>query len=221
MNTGILPNNGSRCNSSMYHNNSSNNEQESPGITVRTPEVADAAAMHQLAITSGLDENSEYSYMMVCHYFGRTSAIASVSGGAPEQVAGFVSGFLVPESPSELFVWQIAVSPEHRGMGIAGKMLDSLVNRLRPHGLNYVQATINPSNKASISTFSSLAGRLNCEMSNKVAFRPDQFSGEGHEAEVLYRIGPVKAAPKNFKDSPGASGEQSKSKRKTTAKGGT
>lgn len=155
-------------------------------VTFRPPTKADAAGMYALAARSGLDINSEYSYLMVSHYFHSTSTVA-VSDG---EVVGFVSGFRVPDSPSELFVWQIAVSPETRGQGIAKRMLTDLVTRLHPEGINYVQATINPSNKASIKTFSSLAGRLKCEISHEVVFSAESFSGEGHEEEVLYRIGP-------------------------------
>lgn len=142
--------------------------------------------MYRLAARSGLDINSEYSYLMVSHYFHSTSTVA-VSDG---EVVGFISGFRVPEAPAELFVWQIAVSPETRGQGIAKRMLTDLVTRLHPEGINYVQATINPSNEASIKTFNSLAGRLKCEISHEVVFSAESFSGEGHEEEVLYRIGP-------------------------------
>ena len=80
-----------------------------------------------------------------------------------------------------------------RGRGIASRMLDGLVERLADTGVTYVQATINPSNAASISTFSSLAERLGCEISNSVLFRSDQIPGSGHEEEVLYRVGPFVA----------------------------
>ena len=155
-------------------------------FNVRRPIVEDAAEMWRLANRAGLDVNSEYSYMMVCHFFASTSAVAK----ANDSVVGFVSGFRTLESPSELFIWQIAVSPEMRGCGVAGRMLDELVTRLRPTGLQYVQATINPSNEASIRTFTSLAGRLECEFNKSVLFHAEQFSGESHEEEVLYRIGP-------------------------------
>jgi L-2,4-diaminobutyric acid acetyltransferase len=160
-----------------------------PELTVRPPVLADAHAMHSLAFRCGLDLNSGYSYLMVCQYFHATSAVASVEG----RVAGFISGFRIPASPSELFVWQIAVSPGMRGRGMASRMLDGLVERLADTGVTYVQATINPSNAASISTFSSLAERLGCEISNSVLFRSDQIPGSGHEEEVLYRVGPFVA----------------------------
>ena len=169
-------------------------------ICVRPPVLDDAPAMHAMAARCGLDLNSEYSYLMVCQYFRATSAVA-VHGG---RVVGFVSGFLVPDSPSELFVWQVAVAPEMRGRGVAGTMLDSLTERLGPSGLNYVQATINPSNEASKRTFGSLAGRLRCEISHRVVFSAGHFSGEGHEEEVLYRIGPFRAPGNGGGESSGA-----------------
>jgi len=144
--------------------------------------------MHRLASECGLDVNSEYSYLMVCQYFKETSAVATHN----EEVAGFVSGFLVPDSPTELFIWQIAVSPRARGKGIASQMLDSLIERLRDRGVNYLQATINPSNEASKNAFVSLAGRLGAEVSHSVVFNSDHFGDRGHEEEVLYRIGPFK-----------------------------
>ena len=107
-------------------------KQPGPEYEVRNPVVADASEMYSMAKLCGLDVNSEYSYLMVCHYFSATSAVATDG----DRVIGYISGFRPPESPSDLFVWQIAVSPEARGRGVAGKMLDELVERLRPEGLS-------------------------------------------------------------------------------------
>ncbi|MDX5310866.1 MAG: GNAT family N-acetyltransferase, partial [Rhodococcus sp. (in: high G+C Gram-positive bacteria)] len=74
-----------------------------------------------------LDVNSSYAYVLWCRDFAATSVVATAGD---HEAVGFVSGYRRPEAPDTLFVWQVAVDQDQRGRGVAGRMLDSLWDRL-------------------------------------------------------------------------------------------
>jgi L-2,4-diaminobutyric acid acetyltransferase len=154
------------------------------------PSTKDGAAIWRIARDSRkLDLNSSYAYLLWCHDFADTSAVARVDG----EVVGFVIGYRRPTAPDTVVVWQIAVDAGQRGRGTAGALLDSLVGSLERHGVRHVETTITPDNDASIALFRSLANRCGAEMSVAGEFEAGEFPDE-HEAEVLYRIGPFARA---------------------------
>jgi len=156
-----------------------------PEVTFRAPELADGATFWRLAKESGtLDLNSEYAYVMWCGQFSEASVIAEVDG----EPAGFVMGFRPPEHPEAVFVWQVAVSAEHRGLGIAGRMIADIVERNR---LSAVQATVTPSNEASMALFRGIAKRNGAECRETPYIESEHFATEGHEPEVLFHIAPI------------------------------
>ena len=139
-----------------------------------------------MAESSGtLDLNSPYAYLLWCAQFAETSVVAEVDG-AP---AGFVMGFRPPGRAHVLFVWQVAVEREHRGLGLAGRMLDHLLER--PFGLTAVEATVTPSNEASQRLFRALARRHRTECREEPYLSADHFPAAGHEPENLFHIGPI------------------------------
>lgn len=151
------------------------------------PSKKDAAAIWRIARDSRkLDLNSSYAYLLWCHDFADTSAVARVDG----EVVGFVIGYLRPAAQDTVVVWQVAVDASQRGKGTAVALLDALV---RHTGARQVETTITPDNAASIALFRSLAGRWDAEMSVTGEFAAGEFPDE-HEAEVLYRIGPFTRA---------------------------
>jgi diaminobutyrate acetyltransferase len=153
---------------------------------IDSPVVADGPALYRITCDSGvLDVNSAYVYLLWCRDFSRTSAVARFDGVA----GGFVTGYVRPEAPDTLVVWQVAVDGSHRGEGVAGKMLHHLVDRLLPAGVCYLEATISADNAASISLFSGLARDRSTEIHRSPLFPADLFP-EGHLSEDLYRIGP-------------------------------
>jgi diaminobutyrate acetyltransferase len=153
------------------------------GLEIDSPAIDDAAAMYRVTRDSGsLDLNSSYVYLLWCRDFARTSAVAR-AGGA---VVGFVSGYLRPDAPDVLVVWQVAVDASQRGGGVAGKLLNHLVDRVRPR---HLETTITADNTASIKLFLALARDRSTEIVRSELFTPDLFPGE-HDAEELYRIGP-------------------------------
>jgi diaminobutyrate acetyltransferase len=154
-------------------------------VHFRPPTRADGATFWRLAKDSGgLDLNSPYAYLLWCDQFAQTSVVAEVDGTP----AGFVTGFLCPERSDVLFVWQVAVASDHRGLGLAGRMLDALVERLHPRA---VEATVTPSNTPSRRLFHGLARRHGCACSEAPYLEPKHFPDRGHESEVLYHIGPI------------------------------
>ena len=154
---------------------------DATGPTLRAPLPADGQAMWELARASGLDENSPYAYVMWGEYHSGTSVVAVDDDG---ELVGFVMGFLVPDSPETVFVWQIATSAAHRGAGIGARLLDALVARpgrgpWRP-----------PSRRATTPRPPSSGGlgkRHGRRVEETPLFAEDLFPG-GHEAEVRFRI---------------------------------
>ncbi len=158
-----------------------------PDVRFRRPSLRDGAAVWELAAASrALDPNSPYAYLMWCDQFAEASVVAEVDG-AP---AGFVCGLRPPREPDVLFVWQVAVSDEHRGAGIAGRMLDALVDR--EGDVRFVEATVTPSNEPSKRLFRSLARRRGAACEESPYLNADDFpAGATHEPEHRFRIGPL------------------------------
>jgi L-2,4-diaminobutyric acid acetyltransferase len=153
-------------------------------VLLRSPQVADGARMWQIARDSEtLDLNSSYAYLLWCREHAQSCAIAEVDG----TVVGFVTGFLRPQSPHTLFVWQVAVDKEHRGRGIGVMMLDALLDHLAPRGVTELQTTVSPDNAGSIAMFTALARRREAELTTQPLFTPSDFPHD-HAAEELYTI---------------------------------
>ncbi|MFH8258232.1 diaminobutyrate acetyltransferase [Streptomyces roseolus] len=161
-----------------------------PSWTVGRPRAGDGAQLWRLARESGtLDVNSSYSYLLWCRDFADTSAVARAEDGRP---IGFVTGYLRPDAPGTLLVWQIAVDAAYRGLGIAGALLDHLSERVAgTRRLDAVETTITPDNEASERLFGAYARRHGARVSRTVLFPSAAFPAPGHEAEVLHRIAPL------------------------------
>ncbi|MFD0918819.1 diaminobutyrate acetyltransferase [Saccharopolyspora rosea] len=160
-------------------------------MEIDTPVVADGPALHRITVDSGvLDVNSSYAYLLWCRDFAQTSAVARIDGA----VVGFVTGYIRPDAPDVLVVWQIAVDASQRGGGVAGRLLGHLVDRVLPRGVRYLETTITPDNSASIALFTAFARRRETEIERSELFTADLFP-DAHLGEDLYRIGPFSAAP--------------------------
>ncbi|GAA2289476.1 diaminobutyrate acetyltransferase [Streptomyces kunmingensis] len=157
------------------------------------PSVADGAAIWRIARDSKvLDLNSSYSYLLWCRDFAATSAVARDETG---EVAGFVTGYIRPDRPDTLVVWQIAVDDTHRGHGLAGELLDGLITKVAAgRQVTTVETTITPDNAASQALFLSFARRHAAGVERQVLFDAGLFPDDGHLSEELYRIGPIAPA---------------------------
>jgi L-2,4-diaminobutyric acid acetyltransferase len=161
------------------------------GVRIDRPRVADGAALWRIARDSKtLDVNSSYSYLLWCRDFAGTSVVGRGPDGAP---VGFITGYLRPERPRTLLVWQVAVDAAHRGRGLAAALLDGLTARVAAdHGLIGIETTVTPGNIPSERLFTSFAERHSVPLEREVLFDTDVFpQGAQHDPEVLYRIGPL------------------------------
>ncbi|WP_308166712.1 diaminobutyrate acetyltransferase [Nocardia albiluteola] len=157
-------------------------------VDIRAPRIGDGAPMWRLAVDSQvLDANSSYAYLLWCRDFRSTSVVAEIDGA----IVGFVTGYLRPEAPDVLFIWQVAVDHAFRGRGIGVKMLDRLVYDVAGHGISVLETTVSPDNEASLAMFASLARRHGAELTRETLFTPEDFP-DGHESEDLYRISPLR-----------------------------
>ncbi|MGO1738372.1 MAG: diaminobutyrate acetyltransferase [Actinomycetaceae bacterium] len=154
-------------------------------VEILRPEGSHGADMWRVARDSGsLDLNSSYAYLLLARDFAATSRVAVLDG----EVVGFAVGYLRPEAPDRLFLWQVAVDERARGRRVAARLLDELLSGLE--GVTALETTITDDNAASQRLFTSLAERHGASISKEVGFTADDFP-DGHEAEALYIVSPL------------------------------
>ena len=158
---------------------------------LRRPRLDDAVAIWEVTrSTEVLDLNSPYAYLLVCAHHAATSIVADSRG----RIVAFATAYRLPERTEVLFVWQVGVERAYRRAGLATRMLAALLDRPQLAGVRFVEATVTPSNRASKRLFRSLARKLGTELEVAEGFACRHFPGGEHEAEELYRIGPVVGA---------------------------
>ncbi|MBU9713411.1 diaminobutyrate acetyltransferase [Evansella tamaricis] len=156
-------------------------------VTLSEPTTRDGSLMWELVNDSTLDQNSPYKYIMMCEFFTDTCVVAKEDA----DLVGFITGFIPPNRPDTVFIWQVGVHESQRGKGIASKMLNELLSRYACRNIKYVEATVTPSNTASQSLFLRLARDHGTECEVDDCFPEDVFPGGDHEAELMYRVGPL------------------------------
>lgn len=157
-------------------------------LEFRKPTVSCAKHVWRLVRESGaLDENSCYAYLLLCRDFGETCVVAHDDLG----VAGFVTAYRPPDRRRVLFVWQVGVASRARRRGIGQRMLRHLLERPACHDVQFVEATVTPSNAPSRRLFAALARQLDCDVKWTAGFSEEDFGGSEHESEPLLRIGPI------------------------------
>lgn len=151
----------------------------------RTPKREDGIAIHQLiASCPPLDENSSYCNFLQSSHFNKTCVLAEYDG----EVAGFISGYRKPDNPDVLFVWQVAVSPKMRGLGLAYQMLQELLMRSHLDDLLAVETTITESNQGSWALFRKLDASHGNKGKVSVFLDEERHFKGKHDTEFLYRI---------------------------------
>ncbi len=149
---------------------------------IDAPTTADGLGMWRAAIAAdGLDVNSAYAYVLWAHDFADTSAVARHDG----EVVAFCTGYRRPSEPSTLFVWQVAVRPDHRRQGLGRRLLDALVDRMPD--LTAIEATVTASNGASLALFDGLAMDHGGPSEISPLFGPGSLPDD-HEPEDLVRV---------------------------------
>lgn len=154
----------------------------------RTPRSVDGHAIHALiSRCPPLDTNSLYCNLLQCSYF-RDSSIAVEQNGA---IVGFVSGFVTHTKPNVLFIWQVAVDYDYRGVGLAKKMITELLKRSSLKDINFIETTITPDNTSSWHLFKRISVTLAANLKSKTLFDQKTHFNDEHASELLVRIGPI------------------------------
>lgn len=136
-----------------------------------------------------------YCNLLHCTHFADTSVAAIMNDEVGnEQLVGFISGYLPPRQPDTLFVWQVAVSEQARQRGLAGHMLDALLQRPACADVRFIDTTINPGNAASWGLFESWARRREAPTRRHLHFESQRHFAGRHDDELLMRIGPLERA---------------------------
>lgn len=160
----------------------------------RPPSKEDGAGILRLVHDLGvLDVNSAYAYMLIGEHHSSTSVVAEIDG----ELVGFITAYILPESPEIVFVWQVGVAEAGRGRGLATRMLYEILKRPACEQVRYLDTTIGPSNEPSIALFRGLARRIGTEVDENELFSSEMFGDfddEPHEPEILFRIGPFDTA---------------------------
>lgn len=158
-------------------------------LTYRQLTIEDGPRVFDLVRTSGsLDVNSRYTYLLLGKYFASTSLVVESEEGP----VGCVLGFRPPERPDTLFVWQVAVHPQHRRHGLARKLIHLLLDSPGCSGATHLEATVTPDNDASDALFRGIARAYGADCQVEPCFAKRLFSDGDHEPEHLYRIGPLR-----------------------------
>ncbi|HJL15855.1 MAG TPA: diaminobutyrate acetyltransferase [Sandaracinaceae bacterium LLY-WYZ-13_1] len=164
-------------------------DERNDELVIRRPEAEDGAALWELVEDIGvLDLNSPYAYLLVARHLAATSAVAEMRN----KLVGFVSGYRPPIHDDVLFVWQVGVHPDARGLGLARRMILDILDREEARGVRWIESTVTTDNIPSQRLFRSLARHLDTEIAVSPYFSRDLFPDERPgTSEELHRIGPI------------------------------
>lgn len=160
---------------------------------LRKPTLQDGARIHNLiSACPPLDENSLYCNLLQCSHFADTCVVAEIDG----RIVGWTSGYILPDKPDHLFIWQVAVHPSARGRSLARVMLAEILRRPVCKDVDHLVTTITEKNVASWRTFTWLSGDLNTALESKPWLRKETHLAGQHPTEHEVVIGPFASAQK-------------------------
>lgn len=159
---------------------------DSGSITLRRPTLEDGMSVFRLVEKCPpLDTNSSYCNLLQCSHFSETSVAAEQAG----ELVGFISGYIIPGRPDTLFIWQVAVAEQARGVGLASRMLLALLDRSQSAEVRFIETTITQENRASWALFDGVAKKLSADLESSAWMdKETHFLGQ-HDSETLVRIG--------------------------------
>lgn len=154
-------------------------------VTFRKPVREDGAKIWQLIrACKPLDENSMYANLLQSDHFRDTCVVAEMD----DMIVGWISAYLLPNDDNTVFVWQVAVSPKARGLGLGTRMLDALMMRDETQDSLRMQTTITLDNDASWALFRKFAKQKQADLGHEAHFTKDtHFQGE-HATEHMVTI---------------------------------
>lgn len=151
---------------------------------LRQPKPTDGAAIWSLVREcKPLDENSMYCNLVQADHFRDTCVVAELDG----DVVGWISGHIIPNQDA-LFIWQVAVSPKARGLGLGRKMLTNLLDRDVCDDVTRLNTTITRDNDASWALFRSLARHLGGDLGDDPHYTRDRHFDGQHATEHMVTI---------------------------------
>lgn len=151
---------------------------------LRKPNATDGAAIWELVRScKPLDENSMYCNLVQADHFRDTCVVAELEG----EVVGWISGHMIPNEHA-LFVWQVAVSPKARGLGLGRKMLMHLVERDACADATRLKTTITEDNDASWALFRSFARAIGGTLRDEPHFEREAHFDGHHDTEHMVTI---------------------------------
>ncbi len=128
--------------------------------------------------------NSRYTYFLLAKDFSDTCVVTEHKG----KIVAFSSGYISPVKTDTFFCWEAVVHKDYRGNNLQKIMLLHQIIMTR---VKYFEGTVNPSNEASKKSFRELAKLLETKCEESILFSEDDFENDGHEPEILFRIGPI------------------------------
>jgi L-2,4-diaminobutyric acid acetyltransferase len=153
----------------------------------RPPKTSDGESIWKLiAACPPLDQNSLYCNLLQCAHFPDSCILAEKNG----DIVGWASAYRPLSEADALFIWQVAVSEQARGDGLARLMIEQLLKRRSAQGVAKIKTTITSDNEASWGLFRSLALKLKAPLASEAFFERDKHFGGRHETEHLITIGP-------------------------------
>lgn len=166
------------------------NAADTANVRFRAARREDGAAMWALVRSAGtLEVNSAYFYLLLASDFGHTCLLAERG----KKLVGVVIGYRPPLDPEAAFVWQIGLAPEEQGKGLGQRLLGEWLNLPANRDARWLTATVALDNAASRRLFERFAVSCAVRCEQLEHFTADLFPHE-HEAEQLFRIGPLDAA---------------------------
>ena len=157
-------------------------------IKIRKPLIEDGNPIYHLVKKcTPLDINSLYSYLLICTHFNQTSVVTELNNN----IIGYISAYINPHQKKTLFIWQVAVHPGMRGKGLATRMIMDILKREETKSVEFIETTVTPSNKASMSLFAKIASQMDTDLQKFPFLTSDLFGKSNHEEELLLRIGPL------------------------------
>ncbi|MBY8823402.1 diaminobutyrate acetyltransferase [Sphingomonas colocasiae] len=156
--------------------------------------MADGPAITRLiARCPPLDVNSAYCNLLQCTHFADHCIVAEREG----EVVGWVSGYRPPSDPQSLFIWQVAVSTQARGQGLAARMIEALLARPSAAGVTHLTTTVTSDNRPSWALFGALAQRWKAPLDKTLHFERESHFAGAHPSEWQARIGPLRRASRS------------------------
>lgn len=126
-------------------------------VTVRSPGPDDAGLLQTFVSTCPpLEVHTAFTYWVLGRYSSPFCFLAE-SEGRP---CGLLTAVATARPDSSLYVWQLGVSEQWRGKGVAGLLLDHLADAMRAADMQAFEVSISPANEPSRRTFESFAERV-------------------------------------------------------------